>query len=123
MSRSGGLPEHEDVRWGRSATWLALIAIMQMADLGTTILDSRRGAVEAAPLSASIISQGGIARFAILKVLLVLATGVALLITSQWVGRGPSGAALHRLVLNGCRISAVAIGLAALQNAALFASN
>lgn len=95
---------------------------MQVADVGTTFLDSSRGGVEAMPVTASILNSGGVAQLALLKFLLVVAAGISLGITTMWGRRGPAGMALHRIVIDACMVATVALGLAALQNAALFAS-
>ena len=103
-----------------AAIWITLLGFAQLTDLASTALDKARGAVEATPLTASILAADGIARLALLKLLLVVAVAMAFLITIRWSHRRPLGLAAHRYVLNGCRITAVVGALVSLHNALLF---
>ena len=103
-----------------AALWIGILGFAEFTDLASTALDKARGAVEATPLTASILAANGIARLALLKLLLVVAVAMAFVITLRWSRRGPMGVAAHRFVLNGCRITAVVGTLVSLHNALLF---
>jgi hypothetical protein len=104
-----------------AATWVGLLGIGQLADLGTTALDQARGAVEAMPATAALLS-GGLGDLAAVKLLLVSATAVAVALTFRWSRRTRAGALLYWYVLNGCRVAAIAISLVSLHNAILFST-
>lgn len=104
------------------AMWLALLGIAQLSDLGTTALDRALGAVEAMPTTAGVLVAGGVGALAAIKLLLVGAAGTALLLTHRWSRRSHGGLVLHRFVLSGCRVTAVAVVLVSLHNAVLFSS-
>jgi len=107
-----------DARLG--AIWIGLLGIAEFTDVASTALDKARGAVELMPVTESIIVANGIARLALLKLLLVVAIAMALVITFRWRHRGPLGHSAHRFVLNSCRITTVVGALASLHNALLF---
>jgi hypothetical protein len=107
-----------DARLG--ATWIALLSVAEFTDLASTALDKARGAVEAMPVTESILVANGIAGLALLKLLLVAAVAMAFVITFRWRRRSPLGLTAHRFVLNGCRVTAVASALVSLHNALLF---
>jgi hypothetical protein len=107
-----------DARLG--VIWIGLLGSAEFTDVASTALDKARGAIEMMPVTQSIIVANGIARLALLKLLLVVAVAMALLITFRWSRRSRFGLAAHRFVLNGCRITAVAGALVSLHNALLF---
>ena len=102
--------------------WLSLLALTQVSDLWTTGIDRARGAVEALPLTAMLLAEGGIAQLATFKALLLAAAAIALVLTLRWRRRSGAGVALHQFVLFVCRITAVATAVVSLHNAVLFTS-
>ena len=105
-----------------AAIWLALLGSIQLTDILTTALDHARGAVEEMPVTAGILGKGGLLTWAVLKLLLVTAAGIALFLTFQWSRRNADAVLLHRFVLNSCRIVTVAVAVVSLNNAVLFAT-
>jgi len=68
----------------QAAVWTALLLASQTTDVLTTALGRARGALEARPVRARLLEQGGINLFLTTKLLLVVAAGAALLLTARW---------------------------------------
>jgi hypothetical protein len=97
-----------------------LFAVSQSTDAITTAVDRSRGAIEAMPASAFLLANGGPLRFWVLKLLLVVAIGAALLLATRWLRRDAPGAArIYRVVLLATQIATVIAALVSLQNAVL----
>ena len=107
------------IAWRRlSFIWVALLGAIQSADIVTTSLGRARGAIEAMPISAAVINEGGMAMFILVKFALVLAGAAAVVITLRWVRTNRPGAvALHVFTLAAIRGSTVALALVSLHNA------
>jgi hypothetical protein len=112
------------ITWQRlSFIWVALLGAIQSTDVITTWLGRARGAIEAMPISAAVINEGGMALFVFVKFALVLAGAAAVFITLRWVRTDRPGAvALHVFTLAAIRGSTVALALVSLHNAFLLRS-
>jgi hypothetical protein len=100
--------------------WLVLFLVVQSADALTTAIDRSRGAIEAMPVSAELLRDRGVVLFWVLKLMLALAVGAALLVLTRWVGRGRPGAlAVYRCVILTVQVTTVVIAVVSLQNAVL----
>lgn len=84
-------------------TWLGLLALSQLADVATTWLSLAAGLHEENPVVAATLGSGSFQLYALVKVLLVGALGVAVL----------SGG---RAALNGARLVVGIFALVALAN-------
>src|SRR2546421_12874027 len=85
--------------------WIALLGAIESMDILTTAVGRARGAMEAMPISAAVINEGGMMLFVILKVALVVAVAGAVLLTLRWMRRGHEGAGiLFAFILNFFRI-------------------
>ncbi|HVD01898.1 MAG TPA: DUF5658 family protein [Candidatus Dormibacteraeota bacterium] len=84
-------------------TWLALLALSQMADVATTWHSLMGGLREDNPFVAAALASGHFPLYALAKVLLVAALGIAVL-----GGR--------RAALNGARLVVAIFSLVALAN-------
>jgi Domain of unknown function (DUF5658) len=84
-------------------TWLALLALSQLADVATTWHSLAGGLREDNPFVAAALATGNFGLFALVKVLLVAALGVAVL------GGRP-------VALNGARLVVAIFVLVALAN-------
>lgn len=112
------------VAWHRlSLIWIALLGAIQSTDIITTSVGRARGAVEAMPISAAVMNEGGMALFVFVKFGLVLAGAIAILITLRWVRMDRPGAlTLYSFTLAAIRGSTVALALVSLHNAFLLTS-
>lgn len=112
------------IAWQRlSFIWIALLGAIQSTDIITTSVGRARGAVEAMPVSAAVMSEGGIALFVFVKLGLVIAGAIAVLITLRWVRLDRPGAVtLYSFTLAAIRGSTVALALVSLHNAFLLTS-
>jgi len=82
-----------------------------------------RGAVEAMPISAAVMNEGGMMLFVVVKVALVIAGAAAVFLTLRWVrSNRPGAVALHVFTLAAIRGSVVALALVSLHNAFLLKS-
>jgi len=84
-------------------TWLALLALSQAADIATTWHSLATGLREDNPFVVAALGSGSFGLYALVKVALVLALGIAVL----------SGG---RLALNGTRLVVLVFSLVALAN-------
>ena len=82
-------------------TWLALLALSQLADLATTWRSLAVGLREDNPLVAAALHTGNFPLFALVKVALVVALGIVLL-----RGRPAALAGARLVVLTFCVITA-----------------
>ena len=107
------------ITWSRlSFIWVALLGAIQSADIITTSIGRARGAIEAMPISAAVINEGGMAMFILVKFALVLVGAAAVVITLRWVhANRPGAVALHVFTLAAIRGSTVALALVSLHNA------
>jgi hypothetical protein len=112
------------IAWHRlSLIWIALLGAIQSTDIITTAIGRTRGAVEAMPISAAVMNEGGMMLFVCVKFALVLAGAAAVFLTLRWVRRDRPGAiALHLFTLAAIRGSTVALALVSLHNAFLLKS-
>ncbi len=106
----------------RDVIWVALLAVTQAGDLWTTAIDRAKGATESMPLTATVLAERGLLGLACLKVLLLLAFVAALALARSRPAGSRHAGSLHAFVLFTCRISAMALGIVMLHNAALFAT-
>jgi hypothetical protein len=100
--------------------WLVLFLLVQSADAFTTAIDRSKGAIEAMPISAQLLHDRGVVLFWVLKLILALGIGAALLVLARWVARGRPGAlAVYRYVILTVQVTTVVIAVVSLQNAVL----
>ena len=112
------------ITWHRlSLIWIGLLGAIQSTDIITTAIGRTRGAVEAMPISAAVMNEGGMMLFVCVKFALVLAGAAAVFLTLRWVRSDRPGAiALHVFTLAAIRGSTVALALVSLHNAFLLKS-
>ena len=105
------------------ATWILLLAGAQLADVITTGVDMAYGGAEANRLVASLLNHGGLALVFFLKLLLVVALGVACLILKRYADSHPSfrARAAYAFVWRAIQISVVGLVVVAVHNTALLA--
>ncbi|GAC1658898.1 MAG: hypothetical protein NVS9B1_19890 [Candidatus Dormibacteraceae bacterium] len=105
------------------ATWILLLAGAQLADVITTGVDMAHGGVEANHLVAGLLAVGGLGLVTALKMLLVVALGIACLLLQLYSDRHPTiGArAAHSFVWRAIQVSVVGLLLVAVHNTALLA--
>lgn len=97
--------------------WSGLLLGGQATDTLTTAIDRARGALEAMPMSATLLELGGIALFWGMKFLLVLVAGMILFLAARWVRPG------HRISLITFRVALVAVQAATIGLAYVSLSN
>ena len=104
-------------------TWILLLAGAQLADVITTGVDMAYGGSEANRLVAALLSHGGLGLVFVLKLLLVVAMGVACLILKRYADSHPSfqSRAAHAFVWRAIQISVVGLVVVAVHNTALLA--
>jgi hypothetical protein len=106
-----------------SLLWITLLAAIESMDILTTDLGRARGAIESMPISAAVMSEGGMALFVMVKLALVVASGIAVLLALLWVRRGvPFSGWVHMLTLSAVRVTTVAVAIVSLHNALLVLS-
>lgn len=112
------------IAWQRlSFIWIALLGAIQSTDIITTSVGRARGAVEAMPISAAVIHEGGMTLFVFVKFGLVVAGAIAVMVTMRWVRLDRPGAVtLYSFTLAAIRGSTVALALVSLHNAFLLTS-
>jgi len=112
------------IAWHRlSLIWIGLLGAIQSTDIITTSIGRARGAVEAMPVSAAVINEGGMMLFVLVKFALVLAGAAAVFLTLRWVrSNRPGAVALHLFTLAAIRGSTVALALVSMHNAFLLKS-
>ncbi|TMD81090.1 MAG: hypothetical protein E6I77_00390 [Chloroflexi bacterium] len=112
------------ITWHRlGLIWIGLLGAIQSTDILTTAMGRARGAVEAMPISAAVINEGGLMMFVFVKFALVLAGAAAVLLTLRWVRtERPGAVALYVFTLAAIRGSTVALALVSLHNAFLLKS-
>ena len=100
-----------------------MLGTIEFTDILTTAIGHARGAVEAMPVSAAVIADGGMVMFVAVKMALVIAVASAILLSLRWSERGTPGAdALFTFTLWSVRIATVALALVSLHNAVLLTS-
>ena len=100
-----------------------MLGAIQSTDIITTSIGRTRGAVEAMPISAAVMNEGGMMLFVLVKFALVLVGAGAVFLTLRWVRSDRPGAvALHIFTLTAIRGSTVALALVSLHNAFLLKS-
>jgi hypothetical protein len=106
-----------------SLIWVGLLGIIESTDILTTAVDRARGSIELAPLSATVLDNGGLVLFVIVKVGLVGAAAAAALLALRWLrNKRHHARALHVFVLSAIRMATVALAFASLNNALLLKS-
>lgn len=112
------------IAWQRlSFIWIALLGAIQSTDIITTSIGRARGAVEAMPISAAVMNEGGMTLFVFVKFGLVVAGAIAVLVALRWVRLERPGAhTLYSFTLAAIRGSTVALALVSLHNAFLLTS-
>lgn len=110
--------------WSRlSLIWVGLLGAIESTDVITTAVGRANGAIEAMPISAAVMNEGGMTLFVIIKAALVMAGAVAVFITLRWVRYDRPGAlALYTFTLAAIRGSTVALAVVSLHNAFLLKS-
>lgn len=97
---------------------MGLLGVIESTDVITTAIGRANGAIEAMPISAAVMNEGGMTLFVIIKAALVLAGAVAVFITLRWVRTDRPGAvALYMFTLAAIRGSTVALAVVSLHNA------
>ena len=97
---------------------MGLLGAIESTDVITTAIGRANGAIEAMPISAAVMNEGGMMLFVIIKAALVVAGAVAVFITLRWVRTDRPGAvALYMFTLAAIRGSTVALAVVSLHNA------
>lgn len=105
------------------AVWVGLLGAIESTDILTTWLGRARGAIEAMPISAAVMSQGGMVMFVAVKLALVAAVAAAVLLALMWVRNDRPGAGtLYAFTLSAVRVTTVALAIVCLHNAVLLQS-
>lgn len=103
--------------------WIALLGAIEFTDILTTAIGRAHGAIEAMPMSAAVIDQGGLIAFIAVKLALVAAVAVAVLLALRWMRHGRPGAgALYAFTLSSIRVATVALAIVSIHNAVLLHS-
>src|SRR5260221_8957210 len=103
-----------------SLVWISLLAAIEAMDILTTDVGRAHGAIESMPISAAVMSEGGMALFIVVKVALVAAGATAVLLALLWVRNGRPGAGwVYVFTLSAIRVTTVALATVALRNAVL----
>lgn len=107
----------------QAALWTALLFAFQTIDVLTTSIDRAWGTVESMPISARLLELGGVSRLWSAKLLLVVAAGLALLLTARWARRDrPASKTTFRFCLVGVQATTMGLTWVSLNNVALLAS-
>ena len=106
-----------------SFVWISLLGAIEAMDILTTDVGRAYGAVESMPISAAVMSQGGMALFIVVKLALVAAGAIAVLLAAIWVRNGRPGAGwVYFFTLSSIRVTSVALAIVSLHNAVLVQS-
>jgi hypothetical protein len=106
-----------------SLIWVGLLGVIESTDILTTAVDRARGAIESAPLSATVLDRGGLVLFVVVKVGLVAAAAAAAVLAVRWRRyRRDHARTMLSYVLSAIRIATVALAIASLNNALLLKS-
>jgi hypothetical protein len=106
-----------------SLIWVGLLGVIESIDILTTAVDRARGSIESAPLSATVLDQGGLVLFVTVKVGLVAAAAIAALLALRWLRfKRDHARTLYLYVLSAIRMATVALAIACLNNALLLKS-
>ncbi|MGH7903293.1 MAG: DUF5658 family protein [Candidatus Dormibacteraceae bacterium] len=107
-----------DVSTGGLTFWIALLALVELADAVTTGSGMAHGDVEANRLVATLISWGGLPLLYLLKGLLVVMLGTAATAIRAFALRHPGrrSEAASMLVRRGTQLSVIVLGLVVLHN-------
>jgi hypothetical protein len=102
---------------------VGLLGVIESIDVLTTAVDRARGSIELAPLSATVLDQGGLLLYVTVKVGLVVAAAAAVLLALRWLRyKRDHARVLHIYVLSAIRVATVALAIACLNNALLLKS-
>jgi hypothetical protein len=100
-----------------------LLAAIEAMDILTTEVGRAAGAVESMPVSAAVMSEGGMTLFIAVKFTLVLAGAIAVLLALLWVRKGlPGASTVYAFTISAIRVPTVALALVSLHNAVLIQS-
>jgi hypothetical protein len=106
-----------------SLVWICLLGAIEGMDILTTAAGRSAGAVESMPVSAAVMSMGGIGLFIAVKLALVAVSAAALLLALRWVrSERPGAAMVYAFTLSAIRITTVALSVVSLHNAVLVQS-
>jgi hypothetical protein len=106
-----------------SLVWICLLGAIEAMDILTTAAGRSAGAIESMPVSAAVMSVGGIGLFMAVKLALVVVSATALLLALRWVRSERPGAGLvYEFTLWAIRITTVALSVVSLHNAVLIQS-
>ena len=106
-----------------SFVWISLLGAIEAMDILTTDVGRAYGAVESMPISAAVMSQGGMALFIFVKLALVAAGAIAVLLAALWMRNGRPGAGwVYFFTLSSIRVTSVALAIVSLHNAVLLQS-
>jgi hypothetical protein len=106
-----------------SLIWVGLLGVIESMDVLTTALDRARGSIELAPLSATVLDQGGLILFVTVKVGLVAAAAAAVLLALRWLRyKREHARVLYAYVLSAIRLATVALAIVCVNNALLLKS-
>ena len=106
------------VTWSSLARWLALLAVVELADAVTTGSGMAHGDLEANRLVAVLIEWGGLPVLYVLKLSLVGVLAAAALLVRRHADRhpGPRTEFASRLVWRGTQACVIVLGLIVLHN-------
>jgi len=105
------------------AVWILLLAGAQMADVITTGVDLAYGGVEVNSLVSSLLAMGGLGLVFFLKLLLVVAMGLACVALKRYALLHPTlpARAAHAFVWRAIQVSVLGLVLVAVHNTAVLA--
>ena len=102
-------------------TWIAILALAQLADLVTTAVDMANGGVEANLVAGGLLAMGGLPLLWAVKMCLVAAMGGAAYGLDRHHRRqpGPGSAFAHNLLWRGIQGCVLVLAVTAVHNAVL----
>jgi hypothetical protein len=103
--------------------WVLLLALAQVADVGTTAVGMSHGAMEGNVLAASVLDQGGLALFWGMKLMIAACMGLAVILVHRYASIYPGRRALvlNRVLWIGLQLGVFTLTVAAVNNLAVSA--
>jgi len=111
------------VSFRTAPVWLALFGAVQPEDAWTPAVDRARGAVEAMPVTAGLLTERGPEFYLGVKLALVVAAAAAVLLCALWARQErPGSRPVYRFVIGVVQVATVLVALTSLENALLLRS-